>query len=370
MNKFIEKAKKIHNNKYDYSLIEYINSKTKVKIICPEHGIFEQEPGNHSFKQGCPICSNKNMSTNIFIEKAKKIHNNKYDYSLIEYINSKTKVKIICPEHGIFEQKPNTHLTGRNCNKCANTIRGFKKKLNLDEFIEKAQLIHGNKYDYSLVEYINSQAKVKIICSKHGIFEQKPNTHIFKKSGCQNCSLENSSINQRLNINLFMEKAKQIHNNKYDYSLVEYKNMHVKIKIICPEHGIFEQEPSNHIGKKYGCPYCKESKGEKEISELLNNNNINYKRQKTFNDCKNKNVLPFDFYLPRYNVCIEYDGEQHFNTINYFGGKKGLKYIQNNDGIKTQYCKDNNITLIRIKYNENILEKLNEEFKKFSQKIS
>lgn len=152
----------------------------------------------------------------------------------------------------------------------------------------------------------------------------------------------------------FIDDSVIIHGNKYDYSLVEYKNISIKVKIICKEHGIFEQTPSKHINSKQGCPFCNESKGENEIKMFLQNNNILFERQKTFNNCKNIKKLKFDFYLPKYNTCIEYDGEQHFNSIKYFGGDYRLKYIKINDRIKDKFCIENNIKLIRISYNQDI----------------
>ena len=148
---FIKVANNIHNNKYDYSLVNYINAKTKVKIICLVHGVFEQTPNNHtsiSNKNGCPVCKNEKNLLKDFIKKSNIIHHNKYDYSLIDYKNIRTKIKIICPIHGQFEQTPNNHLNlKQGCAKC--------RKLNNDIFINKSKEIHGNKYDYSLVDYTN-----------------------------------------------------------------------------------------------------------------------------------------------------------------------------------------------------------------------
>ena len=131
------------------------------------------------------------------------------------------------------------------------------------------------------------------------------------------------------------------------------------MKIICKTHGIFEQEPRHHTTGE-GCPFCKKSKGEKFIKKYLTLKNINYISQKTFDGCKNIKQLYFDFYLPDYNTCIEYDGEFHFKSIKYFGGDERLKQQQKRDNIKNIYCKDKNINLYRIKYNENIEEKLND----------
>ena len=179
---FIEKAKTIHGDIYDYSLVEYKNNHTKVKIICPEHGIFEQSPYTHSRGQGCSTCGGKKkLTTEQFIEKAKTIHGDIYDYSLVEYKNNHTKVKIICPIHDIFEQIPTNHLKGKGCSKCKGGI-----KLTIKKFIEKAKVVHGDKYDYSLVEYKNAKTKVRIICPIHGVFEQIPSSHL-NGNGCYKC---------------------------------------------------------------------------------------------------------------------------------------------------------------------------------------
>ena len=191
---FINDARKVHGDKYDYSTVDYINSKTDVMILCPEHGEFQQMPTNHLRGKGCKYCGGTNlMNTEEFILKAKKIHLDKYDYSLVDYVNSQTKIKIICPKHGIFEQIPNNHLTGKGCKYCGGT-----NLMDTEEFILKAKKIHGDKYDYSLVDYVNSKTRVKIICPKHGIFEQIPNSHIVNKYGCKKCGNLKNINNERI----------------------------------------------------------------------------------------------------------------------------------------------------------------------------
>jgi len=233
------------------------------------------------------------------------------------------------------------------------------KKLTTKQFIEKAMKKHGDKYDYSLSVYNGGKSKIKIICPIHGLFTQEVRVHINNGSGCPKCA--NTIIAKKISMDKkhFLNKSKKIHNNKYDYSLVEYKNAKQNIKIICKIHGIFEQTPNKHL-QGQGCPICKVSRGEKEIRQILNNNNIKYKRQQVFDDCKNIRKLQFDFYLPEYNTCIEYDGEQHYKSIEYFGGVKSFKLRQKRDMIKNDYCKNNNIKLLRIKYDENIENKLTE----------
>jgi rubrerythrin len=339
---FIINAKKIHEDKYDYSLVEYKNSRTKVSIICPDHGIFLQKPVSHiNSKCGCNICSGSFKKTqDIFINEARKIHGNRYDYSLVEYKNNKTKVTIICPDHGVFNQTPKNHLVNKcNCPGCVGHIKKTK-----DVLINEVKKIHGDKYDYSLVEYKNNKTKVSIICPKHGVFNQTISHHM-RGYGCNECLMDE-------NLNKKIDTAKQIHNNKYDYSLVKSVGVYEKIKIICPEHGVFEQTLNNHImSRKTGCPICKSSKGELKIKKWLDGKNITYIQQHRFPNCKYILPLPFDFYLPDYNICIEYDGEQHYKPI---WGENILEKTINSDNIKNDYCKNNKIKLIRMKYNQRL----------------
>ena len=339
---FIIKSNQIHDNKYSYDLINYVNMLTPVKIICKDHGVFEKLPTAHLYsKQGCPMCSNKKITSEMFTKKSKEIHGEKYDYSLVEYKNSSKKVKLICKDHGIFEISPSHHIHKKQgCGKCVGLY-----KTN-DEFITESKNIHGDKYDYSLVNYTRSHKKVKIICKKQNkMFEQTPHDHL-RGQGCPFCKSQTTEE--------FIIKSKIMHDDKYDYSLVEYKKSNKKVKIICKKHNkIFEQSPANHVSGQ-GCPICNESKGEKEISNFLKDKNIKYTRQKKFDNCKYKYRLPFDFYLPDHNICIEFDGKHHFEIIKYWGGEKYFNEIKIKDFIKTEYCKNNNIYLIRISYKENV----------------
>ena len=259
---FIEKIKKIHGNKYNYSLVEYTGNKNKIKIICLEHGIFEQIPVEFMKGIGCRKC--RKLKIDNFLLISNKIHNNKYDYSLVNYKNPKTKIKIICPEHGEFTQLPYNHLKGHGCTKCKNLYN-----YNTEEFIKKSNKVHFNKYDYSLVNYKNAITKIKILCPTHGIFEQTPNLHL-SGNGCKKCS-----NNIRLTNDEFIEISKKIHFDKYDYSLVDYKNNETPVSIICKKHGIFNQNPTYHKTGG-GCPLCFESKGEQKISKILETEYVSF----------------------------------------------------------------------------------------------
>jgi len=221
-------------------------------------------------------------------------------------------------------------------------------KLDSQSFIKRSKEKHGNKYDYSLVVYNNQYELVKIICPNHGIFEQVAKSHMYGK-GCSLCS-----GNIKCNTEYFIIKSKNINGDKYDYSLVNYINNKTPVTIICKKHGKFNQRPDTHLSHNQGCPSCCTSKGEAGLGMLLDNLGFNYIKQKTFNGCKFKRLLKFDFYIPSLNLCIEYDGIQHFQP--HFKDKKGvnLKYTQKCDEIKNQYCVQNGVSLIRIKYDNSI----------------
>jgi len=224
------------------------------------------------------------------------------------------------------------------------------EKYTQEIIIEKLKIIHNNFYDYSLFNYNGVNNKVKIICPIHGEFEQIPNSHL-SGCGCLKCA------NKDVTTDEFNKKASKVHNNIYDYSLSDYINSFTKIKIICKTHGMFEQTPNAHLDGS-GCPKCNDSKGEIKIKKILDSKNINYEIQKTFKSCEYLKPLKFDFYLPKLNTCIEFDGEQHYNPVKYWGGEDTLSKIKERDKIKTDFCRENNIQLLRIRYDENIFKKL------------
>jgi len=287
-------------------------------------------------------------NTKNFIERAIIKHNNKYSYLLTNYVNLKTKVKIICPIHGVFEQTPKNHLIGCGCQKCVNNIKYDK-----ETFVNISNIKHNNKYDYSESNYINSVTPVKIICPIHGVFNQTPNTHY--KCGCQKCYFEKPK--SKLTIETFISKSINIHGDVYIYDKSICEHSHSMVKIVCPVHGEYSQMAYSHMQGK-GCPVCKKSKGEKAIHKFLMGSLVKFIPQKKFNDCLNVKHLSFDFYLPDYNMCIEYDGKQHFEPVNRFGGLNGFEKTKKNDKIKTDYCFKKDIKLIRIAYTDNITQKL------------
>ena len=357
---FIRKAIILNGNLYDYSLVDYKNNRTKIKIICKKHGLFNQTPYGHLSGKHCSECAgNKKFSTEEFIKKSKEIHGDIFDYSKVFYNGANEKVKIKCTIHGFFEQIPYSHLKGFGCTLCKNKKISKSLTSNKEDFIIKAKNTHNNTYDYSLVEYVSATKKVNITCSTHGQFTQTPNSHLTG-IGCPKCGNSKKWHSRQITTEEFIRKAKKTHGETYDYSLSIYNKSTNGIKIKCSKHGVFLQKANNHLSG-CGCPKCKTSKGELAIEKLLSENKINYIKQKRFKDCRDKLPLPFDFYLTDYNVCIEYDGAFHFKPIKNRGGIKAFEKTKLHDKIKTEYCKNNQITLYRIsskKQTENILNLL------------
>ena len=259
----------------------------------------------------------KRKTKEDFIEDAIKIHGDKYDYSKVEYINAHIKVCIVCPKHGEFWQTPASHLNGRECPKCSNeNSTNFKKSK--EYFIQRALAKHGDKCDYSKVEYVDSTTPVCIICPEHGEFWQTPSNHTNKNKpkGCCVCGKNKSKEKSKLQLSEFINKSNIIHNNKYDYSNVKYKNYRTPVCIVCPKHGEFWQTPSHHLNNE-GCPVCNTSKLENEVENVLKTNNINFIFQYSPNWA---NKFRYDFYLIESNIIIECQGEQHYYPVD-FGGK-------------------------------------------------
>lgn len=263
----IKRFTEAHGDKYDYSLVPDGDAKVAVKVPigCPVHGVFEQEIRGHYQGKGCLQCSSANPGTiGSFIKKAEKVHGERYDYSKSVYLGAREKLEIICREHGSFWSAPTNHYRGKGCPKCGDRLTGIKRRAEAKRTFEtRARLVHGDKYDYSNTVYTDSKTPVSILCRIHGEYYKAPYRHL-NREGCPKCSvLEGAKkrTNERRSRRKadFIKLAKELHDDKYDYSLVDYKHSRAKVKIVCPDHGVFEQRPTSHVettrGGK-GCPTC------------------------------------------------------------------------------------------------------------------
>lgn len=350
-NTLIIKSKEIFGDKYNFSLVkENFTTKEKLFIICPVHGVFEKSYEKHiKSKQGCPKCSGKfRYNTESFINECLTKNDIKnISFNNVEYVNNKTKVKLYCHykddngnEHGEFEITPGHFLNGERCPKCRYIKSALKKRRNINDVIELANKTHKNKYDYSLItSYKNDREKLPIICKEHGVFYQTMNNHIKSKQGCPICGKLKSSFDKILTSEEFIIRSNERHNNKYDYSKVEYIKSGDKVKIICPTHGEFEQIARNHLFGQ-GCPKCFQEKSnfEKEVFEyiktILPNENI------IENDRTILNGKELDIYIPNLKISFEINGliwhSEKFNDEKKYHLRK------------TQLCEKQGIRLIHI----------------------
>lgn len=289
-----------------------------------------------------------NMTQEEFLTKCYSLYGDKYDFSTSIYKGSNGKVYFKCNRCGtLLYKSANSIISGTGtCKFCD----GSGQVRNTTQFIQKAKMVHGDKYDYSKVDYKKAHSKVEIICRVHGSFFQTPNAHL-NGQGCPLC---------RPNVNItqdeFLKRARFMHGEKYDYSLVKFNRICEKYPIICPFHGIFYQNAHNHLSGQ-GCPICKDSKGEKRIAEYLLKEKVNYIAQKKIHNenlfCNNK-FFYVDFYLPSFNAIIEYNGVQHYKNVPYFheqqDSKRDYEEQKTRDYAIKVYCKEHGIRLIEIPY--------------------
>ena len=293
LEKFIEKASETHGL-YDYTRCVYQNNKIPVEIICPTHGSFLQTPNTHLGRHGCPRCgvlkraSLKRSNVNDFIKKSKRIFGNRYDYSLVDYSDAFSKVCIICKLHGSFYQTPNIHLGGHGCPQCGRLKVGTVRRSTTEEFIEKARSVHGNRYRYSLSNYVNNSTKICIECPKHGVFFQKPNNHLSGHN-CPRCNMSKGELKiENFLLNIGIEYIKQ---KKFEKCRNPNTNRRLKFDFYIPSKNILiEYDGEQHFRQSF------------------------------------------------------LGG--HYNSL------EELNKLQMLDGIKTKFASENGITLIRIPYTE------------------
>ena len=249
---FFAKASEIHGNLYDYSEATYVNYDTKINIRCSQHGIFSKTPSNHiTLRQGCPACKidlDLSLRRAQFLQKCHNIWSGAYQYHENTYVNGRSPVEIICKHHGPFWQKVGVHLAGSGCPKCAIA----KGRSSHDSFVTKANDRWVGRYSYGKVRYIDSQTPVTVICPEHGPFSTRPAGHLCGH-GCPECAdgtASRASLQQR-----FARKVRAAWGERYDLSLVNYRNGKTPVVIICRKHGPFVIHPQNLL-RGHGCYGC------------------------------------------------------------------------------------------------------------------
>lgn len=316
LDKFLEKAKEIHGDIYGYSEVIYINSTTKVRIYCNKHKFyFEQEPASHLRGRGCPSCGGdrgtdyRRMSPEEIKERVTAVYGDVYDYSNVIWTTLDTKVTLICPEHGEFEKTPRDIIYAKSrCAKCSGN-----HQYSTEEYVEKATLVHDGVYDYSKVIYTKASDKITIICKEHGEFDQVAGGHLSLMFGCPECGNVGRPTTEE-----FIELSKKIHGDTFTYENVIYVNMRTKVDLTCVKHGSFLKNPGDHIYSKSGCSICSSSKGELCVGKYLKELNLEYITEYKIP----RNNYRYDFYLPKYNLFIEFHGIQHYKFVEFFHRSK------------------------------------------------
>lgn len=294
----------------------------------------------------------KKKTNQEFIQQLKQISS--HIIPLEDYKGTDTKIKCLCTKHNFtWEISPYKLLTGRECPKCGREKQIEKQKKTTQQFIEEFALINPN---VEIIGNYNSyHTPISCKCKKDGYIWQAQPADLMRGKGCPVCANESRRLKRRKNPADFLTEIQQI--NKDINIIGTYINNYEKIECECKICGFhWEVSPHNLLAGK-SCPNCNKSKGEKEIAKILDMYHIQYFSQHSFDECKNINKLKFDFYLPLYNLCIEYDGEQHFRPVSFGCSnlekvKQNYENTKNNDKIKNQFCKQNQIDLLRIKYTE------------------
>lgn len=258
---FASKGREKHGDRYGYEEVAYQDAKTKVTIICRVHGPFPQKPYVHLMGSGCPDCGTEAMATSRlsktaanYIERVRKVHGDRYDYSDTVFKGSRTKVTIRCRVHGPFPQYPYGHLDGLGCRKCGSAAHALKRRKPRVQFIAEAQSVHGHIYDYSQVDYRQRSDNVTIVCAIHGPFPQAPGHHLQGR-GCPKCGQQKQADALRRSLLELVAEAQAVHGDRYDYGKVDYKDSDTEVTIICAKHGPFPQLSHVHL-KGSGCKRC------------------------------------------------------------------------------------------------------------------
>lgn len=419
---FIQRAKEKFDDRFDYSKLDYKGYEEKTTFICRLHTHFITSPFLHllALDGGCPDCHkyrmehmNSSMTTAEYIEQAKIVHGDKYDYSPTDYCSYKKMIQIRCKVHDyVFQMLPRTHLNGAGCPICEqeNLMEYEQRKQEIlekrkvkwerikqkreiskeilsskpagiaygvEEFLRLARLIHGDDFEYPNIkqEYKNLNTPITIHCNEHNWdFPQAPSKHL-KGQGCPRC------IGRHQTTESFIQDATYLHQNRYSYEKTEFVGAEKKVIITCKTHGDFKMLPGEHLRGK-GCPHCATSILEKKvISFLKKETNFIIEPQKQFSWLKTSRTMPLDIYLPELHLAIECQGMQHFHANEMFGGKEAFKIQKQKDELKHRQCKEHGITILYFaattykipeKYLGPVfirLEELLSEIKKFKKNV-
>lgn len=358
----IRNAKKVHGDFYLYNKINEYNGCNAINIItCPIHGDFPQTFYNHvNLKCGCPICGHKKSDDKRRLPKEEVIRRIKeIGYELAEdfkYVSvCKTKVKLICPKHGEFSILLSNLFKGGRCKNCSFEKVSEKQMLSNDEFKKRLHDLYGDKLDTSKTVYKGEKSKVIVKCRKHGEFKATAEA-LYLGICCNECKKETLANLKRKSQEQFLLESKSVYGDELMMDKAVYVDENTPILIGCKVHGYIHQTPRVHL-KGNGCPLCQKSKLERETEIFLKERNFKFTQEKKVPN----SLLRLDFYLEDYNIAIECQGKQHFEQIEYFGGKDGFNKRNERDKRKKKVCDENGIKICYYTNDETYNEFLGEK---------
>lgn len=360
---FIRRAREKHGNKYDYSKTVYVNARTKLCIICPEHGEMWMTPVRHLKSGGCTFCGkikagSTKKTTKEFVSECKVKYPEKDTiFDKAEYKGSNELIELGCQKHGYYWVRATSYLNdGCDCPKC--------NKLDLED-VKKEIVVHGHDYGLDNLQFKTDHDMVEIECSRHG--KVLANLRSLRRGGkCNECAREDAGVNARMSLQNFQGKSEELHGKgTWKYGKVDLRSNKDQIILVCGncEKNV-RTRPDRHLtlqkGLKHRCPHCSDSRSTAEtlICEFLNEWGIDYSDEKTFDTCKDRAKLRWDFYIPEFNLLIERQGEGHHLPVSIFGGEQGFKSQQKRDKIKYDWAEKSPYTLKYIHYFEDTEQKL------------
>lgn len=368
--RFLGKAKAKYGDTYDYSLVEYQGREIPVKIICKTHGAFPISPrtflqGSHNRPpHGCPKCDGlkeqKKITQDDFLQTVREKHGGKWDLSTVQYRNKHQILGLSCPNcKDNFETTTEKLMDGFGCPRCEGRIKDLRY------FVEEAKKVHGDEYNYSEC-YLSHNKSGEIVlnnirCKHHGLYSTRADVHIRQKCKCPKCNVPPDKIPLEERRDAYIRRAIERHGEgRFDYSQVDYHRKRDKVKIRCVIHDYwFYQSLEEHSKKRSmgGCPLCSETTGEREVRLYLEKKHIDYTTQKIIENIRPQELklqyLRVDFYLEKYRLFIEYNGEQHYKDCGWYkNSKRNLEMQQLRDEVLREYCQKFDFNLLEIKYSD------------------